>query len=114
MIVKYPCLVVKYSGTGENLDVGEVKLTMGTAELFDRILFNITDAYDGYVAFKMDSIQDRISDYEIKIDEMEARLDRKMEVMINRFVAMELALSQMQNQSNWLSGQINALFNGWS
>ncbi|MBW1707310.1 MAG: hypothetical protein JRJ86_19475, partial [Deltaproteobacteria bacterium] len=47
------------------------------------------------------------------IEQMEARLDRKMETMINRFVAMELALSKIQSQSDWLAGQINASFSGW-
>ena len=44
---------------------------------------------------------------------MEAQLNLKMERMINKFVAMEVALSRIQNQSDWLSGQINASFSGW-
>jgi flagellar hook-associated protein 2 len=106
-------LVIKYTGTAEGLDVGEIKLTLGTAELFDRVLFNIADAYEGYVVFKQDSLQDSIYSFETKIEEMEARLDRKMEMMINRFVAMERALSIMQSQSQWLTGQINASYSGW-
>jgi flagellar hook-associated protein 2 len=106
-------LVIKYTGTAEGLDVGEIKLTLGTAELFDRVLFNIADAYEGYVAFKQDSLQDSIYSFETKIEEMEARLDRKMEMTINRFVAMERALSIMQSQSQWLTGQINASYSGW-
>ena len=83
------------------------------AELFERALFNITDSIDGYVAFKQDSLQDRINSVDDQIEQMEARLDKKMEMMINKFVAMELALSRMQNQSNWLAGQISAVFSGW-
>ena len=92
---------------------GDVKLTLGTAELFDRVLFNITDSYEGYAAFKQDSLQNSIDGFETRIEEMEARLDRKMEMMINRFVAMESALSVMQSQSQWLTGQINASYSGW-
>ena len=33
--------------------------------------------------------------------------------MINRFVAMEIALSKIQNQSQWLTGQINASYSAW-
>jgi len=106
-------LVIKYTGTAEGLDVGKVKLTFGTAELFDRVLFNITDSYEGYVAFKQDSLQDSIDSFETKIEEMEARLDRKMENMINKFVAMETALSIMQSQSQWLTGQLNSASKGW-
>jgi flagellar hook-associated protein 2 len=106
-------LVIKYTGSSEGLDIGEIKLTLGTAELFDRVLFGITDSYEGYVAFKQDSLQDSIDSFETRIEEMEARLNLKMENMINKFVAMETALSVMQNQSDWLTGQINASYSGW-
>jgi flagellar hook-associated protein 2 len=45
-------LSVTYTGTSDNVDAGTVKLTIGTADLFDRTLFNITDSYSGYVYFK--------------------------------------------------------------
>jgi flagellar hook-associated protein 2 len=102
-------LVIKYTGTAENLEVGDIKLTVGTAELFDRVLYSITDSYDGYVAFKQDSLQDHIDSLGTRIDEMEVRLNQKMEKMINQFVAMEKALSQIQIQSQWLAQQINNL-----
>ena len=60
-----------------------------------------------------DSLQDSIDRFETRIEEMEARLDLKMENMINKFVAMETALSVMQSQSEWLTGQINASYSGW-
>jgi hypothetical protein len=44
---------------------------------------------------------------------MEAFLNRKMETMINRFVMMEMALNEIQTQSDWLAGQLNASYNGW-
>ena len=106
-------LVVKYTGTDENLDVGTITLTIGVAELFERVLYTITDSYEGYISFKQDSLQERIDSFETQIEDMEARLDRKMEMMINRFVAMEVALSKIQNQSDWLAGQINASYSGW-
>jgi flagellar hook-associated protein 2 len=102
-------LVVKYTGTAENLDAGNVKLTIGTAELFDRVLYNITDSYDGYVSFKENSLQDNIDSLQTRMDEMQARLNQKQERMINQFVAMETAMSQIQSQSQWLSQQISQL-----
>ncbi|MBW2646837.1 MAG: flagellar filament capping protein FliD, partial [Deltaproteobacteria bacterium] len=92
---------------------GNVKITMGVAEKFDRKLYDITDSVDGYVSFKQDSLQDSINSFKTQIENMEAFLDRKTESLINRFVAMELALSRIQNQSNWLAGQINASYSGW-
>lgn len=106
-------LVISYTGTTTGA-VGQVSLTLGTAGLFDRVLFNITDTYDGYVAFKMDSLQDSIEAFQKRIEESETRLDRKMESMINRFVIMEKALAAIQSQGQWLTGQINALYMRWS
>ncbi|MBN2688595.1 MAG: flagellar hook protein, partial [Deltaproteobacteria bacterium] len=106
-------LSVKYTGTEEG-DAGTVRLTVGVAELFDRALFNITDPYDGYVAFKKDSLQTSIEDLETKIETMEAYLNRKLETMINRFVMMEMALNKIQSQSDWLSGELDAAYGGWN
>ena len=106
-------LSVKYTGTSDNVDAGTVKLTIGAADLFDRTLFNITDPYSGYVSFKEASLQDSIDNFQTKIDQMNAQLDQKKQQMTNEFVAMETALSNIQNQSNWLLGQLNAAANGW-
>ena len=100
--------------TSQGESQGNVKITMGVAEKFDRVLYDITDPIDGYVSFKQDSLQNSIDSFETQIEQMEARLDRKMEMMINKFVAMEVALSKIQNQSNWLTGQINASLSGWA
>jgi len=104
-------LSVKYTGA-TNGDAGTVKLTLGVAELFDRTLFNITDPVDGYVGFKQKSLQNNIESFTTQIGEMEARLDLKMEAMVNRFVVMETALSKLQTQSNWLTSQINSMTKG--
>jgi len=81
--------------------------------LLDRRLGFITDANDGYVAYKQTSLKNSIDSFETQIDNMEASLNRKMEMMINRFVAMELALAKIQNQSQWLAGQVSAAWSGW-
>ena len=107
-------LYIKYTGSTDNTDAGSVTLTLGVAEQFDRKLFGITDSIDGYVSFKQDSLQNSIDSFETQIEQMEAFLDRKTETLINRFVAMELALSKIQSQSDWLTGQINASFSGWN
>jgi len=104
---------VKYTGTAIG-DIGTIKLTTGVADLFSRILFNITDSYEGYVTFKKTSLQSSIDGFKTKIEQMEAQLERKKEMMINRFVAMEMALDTMKNQSNWLAGQLTSAASAWS
>ncbi len=106
-------LSIKYTGSTGGINAGKVKLTFGVAELFDRSLYNITDSLEGYVSYKQQSIQGNISGYETQIAEMEARLDRKRELLINRFVKMEMALQKVQSQSNWLTGQVNSAASGW-
>ena len=105
-------LAVKYSGSTAG-NAGSITLTLGVAELFERALYSIKDTYAGYVTFKQKSLQNSIDSFDTQIEEMEARLNRKMEMMINRFVAMELALSKIQSQSSWLSGQITAAQSAW-
>jgi flagellar hook-associated protein 2 len=105
-------LVVKYTGSATG-SIGTVKLTLGVAELFDRALFAMTDSFDGYIAFKQESLQDSITSYTTQIGEMEARLERKREQLLNSFIKMELALQQIQSQSSWLAGQLTAASSGW-
>jgi flagellar hook-associated protein 2 len=106
-------LVIKYTGSGLG-EIGNIKLTLGIAELFDRTLFSISDSYEGYLGFKQSSLSDRIKNIDDNMETMQARLDRKTEAMINRFVMMETAISKLQNTSSWLSGQLTAASNGWA
>lgn len=106
-------LVVKYTGTAQGVDAGSVKLTYGVAELFNNILYQMTDTIEGYVTFKQTSLQDSITNFTDQISQMEDLLDKKQETMINRFVAMELALSKIQNQSNWLAAQLTSANSAW-
>ncbi|MCX7982227.1 MAG: flagellar filament capping protein FliD [Syntrophales bacterium] len=105
-------LSLKYTGVTTG-NVGTLTLTLGVAELFSRALFNMTDAIEGYVSFKQKSLQDTITSLAGKISEMEERLDKKKAQMLSRFAKMELALSQFQSQSNWLSSQIKQLNKNW-
>ena len=106
-------LAIKYTGTTTG-EVGKIKLTLGVAENFDRILYNIVDPYEGYLSFKQDSLQESIDGFETQIEQMEDRLDQKMDNLMKQFTSMELALQQIQSISNWLSGQLEAANNGWA
>jgi flagellar hook-associated protein 2 len=84
-------------------------LTLGIADLLNRQLGFITNSTDGYVSFKETSIQDSIDAYTTQISQMETLLSKKQQDMTNRFVAMEVALQKMQDQSSWLTSQISGL-----
>jgi flagellar hook-associated protein 2 len=97
------------TSTGTGTITSNFTLSLGIGDLMDRLLGFITDSNDGYVGFKQTSLQDSIDSYETRITQMEAMLERKGEMLINHFVAMELALSKLQTQSSWLSSQISML-----
>ncbi len=105
-------LSVVYTGTAATST--NFTVTIGIAELLNRQLGFITDESGGYVTFKEASLQNSIDGYEDRISELEAMLSRKMESMIDRFVAMEVAISELSTQSEWLSGQLSALSNNSS
>ncbi|MFH1672903.1 MAG: flagellar filament capping protein FliD [Pseudomonadota bacterium] len=105
-------LSISYTGTSTIAET-TFTLTLGMGELLDRRLGFITNTSDGYVTYKKTSIGNSIDGFKTQIEQMEASLNRKMEVMINRFVAMELSLRKIQNQSQWLAAQISASYSGW-
>ncbi|RPI76097.1 MAG: flagellar hook protein, partial [Desulfobacteraceae bacterium] len=111
--VSVEALAVKYTGADIGSQ-GTVKITMGAAELFQRALHDMTNTIDGYLDFRMESITESVDSLNTQIEEMEDRLNRRMEMLVNRFVNMETALSRIQNMSNWLSGQINSANRGWA
>jgi len=108
-------LSISYTGTNTISSEDDVNftLTLGIGELMDRRLGFITNTSDGYVTYKQTSLGNSIDSYEDQIESMEARLNLKMERMINKFVAMEVVLSSTQNQGQWLAAQINASYSGW-
>jgi flagellar hook-associated protein 2 len=105
-------LSISYTGTSTIAET-TFTLTLGMGELMDRRLGFITNTSDGYVTYKKTSLGNSIDSFETQIENMEAQLNRKMETMINRFVAMELALAKIQNQGQWLAAQISGSFSGW-
>ncbi|TSA46774.1 MAG: flagellar hook protein [Deltaproteobacteria bacterium] len=100
-------LSVTYTGTGTT--TSDFTLSLGIGDLMDRLLGFITNSTDGYVGFKKTSLQNSIDSYTTRMAQMEAMLERKSEMLINRFVAMETALSRLQTQSSWLSSQVSML-----
>lgn len=101
-------LAIRYTGTGTG-DVGSLTINFGIAELIYRELHQVTDSLDGYVSNKKETIQNTIDRIDKNIQKTEDRIDRKMEVLTRQYIAMEQAISQMQNLSSWMSQQLAAL-----
>lgn len=100
-------LTILYTGTGTT--TSDFTMTLGIGDLLNRLLGFITDTTDGYVSFKETSLQESIDNYDTQITQMEATLARKQEMLINKYTAMEVAMGKIQNQSTWLTSQIDSL-----
>ncbi len=98
-------LVIEYTGTATGT-IGTISLTFGVMEQFERKLFGITDDFEGYVNYKMDSISDNISRIDREISQFETNLLQKQQRLISRFLAMETTIAKLSAQGAWLSSQL--------
>lgn len=55
------------------------------------------------------SLQSTIATLTAREDDIQARLDQQRAALVQQFTAMEAALSKIQAQGQWLTGQINAM-----
>lgn len=104
-------LVLNYSGT--TTGIFDFTFTTGIAEKLDRVLYSMTDSLEGYVAGKKDSLTNQINRIDRKIEDMEKRLEKREEILMNQYIAMESMLSQLQAQQQWLTSQIEGLSANW-
>lgn len=104
-------LVVKYTGTGTG--TFDFDFITGVGEKMDRVLYFMTDTYDGYISNKKESLQSQIDTIDLRIEDEEDRLERYEQTLMNKFVMMETMLASMQSQMEWLTGQIEGL-GSWS
>jgi len=72
-------------------------------------LFNATGV-DGFVTGKTNSLTAQIKDIDGRIADFEERLEQKEKYYYTKFSAMEAALAKIQNQANWFTAQLSALY----
>lgn len=105
-------LIIRYSGS-ETGAIGTLTLSFGIAEILSRSLHQMTDSIGGILSNKTNGIENTIQKMDRDIAQMESRIDRKMVELERQFIAMETALSRLQNQSGWLTNQIRSINRGW-
>lgn len=69
----------------------------------------ITDSIDGDIERQMEALDQSVSMLKDREADVRASLDRQREMMVARFVQMELALARIQSQGNWLVSQLQTL-----
>jgi flagellar hook-associated protein 2 len=68
-----------------------------------------TDTATGTLVTLAKSRDGQAKDIQDNIDAWDLRLELRRATLTSQFTAMEMALSTMQNQSNWLAGQLSSL-----
>jgi len=92
------------------------RFTTGTVNGFaarvQTVAKSASDSVDGTVTTSIKGRNTDISRMQDSIEAWDARLALRQETLQRQFTALETALSQMNSQSSWLSGQLNSLSSG--
>jgi flagellar hook-associated protein 2 len=97
-------------------DYGTITLTLGVAELTNRILANLTDSsLDGPLEAEIDTATETIEDFDDTIIDLEERLVLFEEDLRERFTNLEVLLGRLNSQRDAFDQSIDgirALFSG--
>ena len=88
---------------------GYVHVSSGIASQLSTLLDSVTDPGKGTVASRNNALQDIIDDIDSQIEVKEDRLEDMEERLRRQFVNLEVLLSSLQAQSDFLSSQLNSL-----
>ncbi len=94
----------------EKLLVGEGE-TEGVAVRFQNYLEGMTSPVDGFLAANKKSTEATVNRIDDRIEQIETRLVKKEETMRAKFSALETLISGMNNQSSFLTQQMDMLTN---
>lgn len=92
------------------------KFTSGAVDGFaarvQTVAKGASDSVDGTITTSIQGRSSEITRMQDSIEDWDARLALKQQALQRQFTALETALSQMNSQSNWLSGQLGSLSSG--
>jgi flagellar hook-associated protein 2 len=88
---------------------GYIYLSSGVAAQLITRLESITDSDEGTIAYRNDAYQDMIGNIDQQIEIKEGRLEDMEEMLRNQFVNLEVLLSSLQIQADYMSIQLNNL-----
>lgn len=81
----------------------------GVGDLLKNYVESYTDSGTGIIDSREKVIEAQIKDTKSQIESFENRLELREKSLRNQFLAMEKALSMLNNQCTWLAGQIAGL-----
>ena len=101
-------LVVRIAGLGAG-GTGTVTYTPGIAQRLASVVVNATDSSTGYLTSTKTAKQSSVDDLQRSIDSFEQRMTLRQAALKKQYAALEVALGNLRNQSNWLAGQLGSL-----
>jgi len=94
------------------LGIGQMGLENRESQRTDyAVAVDAAEGIDGSIARARDRWQNQIDFMDDRIADFEDRLDRKEAALIRQFSALEVSLQSLSSQSAWLASQV-AGFNG--
>jgi flagellar hook-associated protein 2 len=88
---------------------GYVYVSSGIGAQLSTQLDFITDSDSGTIAYRNDAYQGMVDDIDNQIGNLEERLDNMEERLRKQFVNLEVLLSSLQTQADYMSTQLNNL-----
>lgn len=96
-------------GSAEGEDgTGSIEIR-GVAVALQEVADTLLGAGNGSIQSITDRIGEQIGGVKRRIDQMEARLERRYEQLTRQYATLEQILSRSQSQMSWLSAQLGAL-----
>jgi flagellar hook-associated protein 2 len=101
-------LAIKYTGTAAGA-MGSVNFVQGAAGALFFAADAIARSGDGSVAAQQDAIQRTITSLTTRADTVQQMLDRRKELLVNQFTAMEAAIARIQTQATAITNFVKQL-----
>lgn len=105
-------LVVRIDGLGAG-GSGTMTYVPGIAQRLASVVVSATDASTGYLTSTKTAKQSSVDDLQRSIDSFEQRMTLRQAALKKEYAALEVALGNLRNQSNWLAGQLGSLSANW-
>lgn len=88
---------------------GTIAFAQALAERVHGAADAASDRYDGTLTQKITSQESLHRSLEQQVSAWDVRIEKRQSMLLAQFAAMEVTLSQLQNQSNWLASQLTTL-----
>jgi flagellar hook-associated protein 2 len=109
-------LKLKITLSGNQLVSGAeatVSLSQGVASKLDKMMNSLTKSGDGVFDRRIRAYDTQVQHLQDRIEEIDERLALRRDALYQQFYQMELTLSELNSQSDFLTSQLANLNNNW-